>query len=482
VTGKLAEALAQLSRMAELEAQHAAAMKRIGELERRLYGRKSEKMPSPAKELRKTEPPEEAEARRLKALETRREHAALKEKLRKETVLHKVPDEAKACPKCGGTADRGIGDGKHSTIIDYVPGHFVQREHIQQTLACRCGQYIATAPPPPRALDKSLYGASFVAYVVTMKCGDSLPLYRLAKQFQRIGVPIVRSTLHDLFHGAAAKLEGLWKRLLELIRQAGIVQADETPILMQRPNKRGYIWVFLADNLIAYRFSGSRSGETAAGVLGGTSGTLVVDAYTGYNAVTQPEGRERAGCNAHMRRGFFDALGSAPVEARHALDLILELYRVEHEAKARNLVRTQAHLELRQTRSRAVMDTLHAWLVEEQPKHLPKGPLGEAIKYALNQWTALTRFLDDVNIPVDNNRSEAALRVIALGRKNFLFVGDEDTGENLAGLYSLVATCEANGKDPIAYLEDVLLRVDTHPASRIDELLPHRWTPPAAPS
>src|SRR5204863_7691906 len=155
---------------------------------------------------------------------------------------------------------------------------FIQGEQVQETRACRCNQYLAVAPPPPSALDKSVYGAGFVAYVVTMKCGDSLPLYRLAKQFQRIGVPIVRSTLNDLFHGAAGKLEALWKRMLQLIRQAGIVQADETPMLMQRPNKRGYIWTFIAENLIAYRFSGTRSGETAAAVLGGTAGTLVVDA------------------------------------------------------------------------------------------------------------------------------------------------------------------------------------------------------------
>jgi transposase len=315
-----------------------------------------------------------------------------------------------------------------------------------------------------------------------MKCADSLPLYRLAKQFSRMGVPIVRSTLNDLFHGAADKLSPLYKRLLQLIAAGWIVQADETPMLMQRPNRKGYVWTFLSDNLIAYRFSGSRSGDTPSDVLGGTRGTLVVDAYTGYNAVTRPEGRDRGGCLAHVRRGFFDAFGSAPLEARHAMDLILAVYRVEHEATARHIVRTPEHLALRQSRSRLAMDEFHAWLLEEQPKHLPKGPLGEAIRYAINQWPALIRFLEDARIPVDNNRAEGALRVVALGRKNFLFVGDEDTGENLAGLYSLVATCEANSVDPIAYLQDVLLRLDDHPNSQLDDLLPHRWRLPNEPA
>jgi len=289
---------------------------------------------------------------------------------------------------------------------------------------------------------------------------------------------MARSTLTDLFHAAGEKLEPLWKRLLAIIAQSAIVQADETSLKMQQPNKRGFVWTFLAEDLIAYRFAADRSGETPLQVLGGTQGTLVIDGYTGYNRVTDVNGRERAGCLAHVRRKIFDALGTAPVEARHGLELILEVYRVEHEAKARKIVRMPEHLVLRQTRSRAAMERLHGWLVDEQPKHLPKGPLGAAISYALNQWERLLCFLDNVNVPVDNNASESALRVVALGRKNFLFVGDVEAGEHLATLYSLVATCEARDIDPVAYLKDVLMRVDTHPASRIDDLLPHKWSPP----
>jgi transposase len=311
-----------------------------------------------------------------------------------------------------------------------------------------------------------------------MKCADSIPLHRLAKQYQRLSIPMARSTLTDLFHRAAEKLQPLWKRLLAIIAASEIVQADETSLKMQRPNKRGFVWTFLADDLIAYRFADSRSGDTPLQVLGGTSGTLVVDGYTGYSRVTDVDGRDRAGCLAHVRRKIFDALSSAPTEARHGLELILEVYRVEHEAKARHLVRSSEHLAMRQTRSRAAMDQLHGWLVEEQPKHLPKGPLGSAISYALNQWERLLCFLDNVNIPVDNNASESALRIVALNRKNWLFVGDVAAGDHYAILASLIATCEARDIDPVAYLKDVLMRVDVHPASRIGELLPHNWAPP----
>lgn len=462
----------------ELSDKLAAVTQQLQSLERRVLGPKSEKMPPPADELRRSESPEDAEERRLAALERRRERAALREKLRSETVIHHVDADAAACPKCGGVADRAVGEGKRTTVYEYVPGYFVRQEHVQEKRACRCGEYIATAEPPPRALDKSLYGPGFIAHLIVMKCADSIPLYRLAKQYQRLGIPMARSTLTDLFHGAAEKLAPLSERLLQIVARSDIVQADETSLVMQRPHKRGFVWTFIAENLIVYRFSADRSGQTPVAVLGGSAGTLVVDGYTGYNRVTDVEGRMRAGCLAHVRRKFFEALEAAPTEAKRVMDLILDVYRVEHEAKARGIVRSREHFELRRTRSRAAMEMLHGWLLDEQPKHPPKSPLAVAIHYALNQWQALTRFLDDARIPVDNNRSESALRVVALGRKNFLFVGDEDGGAHLAGLYSLVATCDANQVDPVAYLKDVLLRVDTHPASQIDELLPQNWSPP----
>jgi transposase len=153
------------------------------------------------------------------------------------------------------------------------------------------------------------------------------------------------------------------------------------------------------------------------------------------------------------------------------------VYRIERAALDNDVLGTPQHLEMRQTASRAVMERFKSWLDVERTRHPPKGPMGDAIGYALNQWDALTLFLTDPHLPIDNNASERALRVAALGRKNFLFVGHDEAGENLAGLYSLVATCEANDVNPVAYLADVLLRVQTHPAARIDELLPHNWSP-----
>lgn len=465
--------------LVEVRAQLAAVMAAMAALERRVLGPKSEKTPPPAKELRKGESAADAEARRQAALERRREHAALKEKLRAETVIHYLEAEQRQCPSCGGAVDRPLGAGKQTHLYEYVPGHFVRQCHVQETAACRCGQFIATAAPPARPIEGGHYGAGVLAHIAVTKCADATPLHRLAKQYQRLGIPMSRSTLTDLFHAAAAKLAPLSQRLIQLVAQSEIVQADETSLVMQKPFRRGFVWTFLTDELIAYRFAPDRSGETPRAVLGGTRGTLVVDAYTGYNRVTDVDGRSRSACLAHVRRRFFEALSQQPVAARRALDLILDVYRVEHEAKRHDIVRTSAHLELRRTRGRAAMAAFLAWLEEHKDTFPPKSALGQAISYARNRGDTLTRFLDDVRIPLDNNASERALRIVALGRKNFLFVGNPDCGDNLAGLYSLIATCDLHDVDPLEYLREVLLRVDTHPASRIDELLPHRWTPPA---
>jgi transposase len=445
-------------------------------LERRVLGPKAEKMPTVTSTLKHERSEEEIEAAREAALARRRERQAQREKLRKETIIRHVTDEEKHCPRCGGTQFAPLGDGRKTTVYEYVPGYFVRQEYVQEKLACRCGGHIVQAPPPPKPIEKGRYGPGFLAHLVTMKCGDSIPIHRLAKQYERLGIPMSRSTMNDLFHASAASLAPLADRLVQLVAGADVVQADETSMKMQREDKRGFVWAFLAGNLIAYRFAADRSGKTPAEVLGGTKGALVVDAYTGYNRVTDVDGRERAGCIAHARRKFFEALVMAPGPAKTAMDFILDTYRVEHEALARGIVRTPAHLALRRERSRPVMDRFHDWLVAEQGLHPPRSAIGVAIGYALNQWQPLTRFLENECLPVDNNASERALRVVALGRKNFLFVGHEEAGANLAGLYSLVATCDANGVEPVEYLTDVLMRVQTHPAAKIDELLPHRWT------
>ena len=438
-------------------------------LKRAVFGKKSEKMPPMSREAARA--PTRAETTKKRA-----ERALEKQKLVTEDVEHKVPDDKRECPACA--SDAKPAGTKESIELEWVNGFFRRRRHLRETLACACGDYIITADAPDRVFDRTQYGPGFVAHLVVQKCADSIPLYRLEKQFARTGISISRSTMTDLFHRAGSALEPLVDRIAELVRESDLVLADETPHRMQSTAKTPYLWTFVADKLVLYRFAADRSGLTPEKVLGDSKGILVADAYSGYNAVTTPERRERAGCLAHARRKFFDASLLSP-DAAFALDVIRDVYIVERDAKDARVVGTDAHLAMRRARSLPLIERLAVWLDEQSTRHLPQGPMGKAIAYAINNWPELTRFLGNPKIPPDNNRSEAALRVAALGRKNFLFVGHEEAGQNLANLYSLVATCEANGVEPTAYLADVLMRVSSEPAAKLDELLPHRWAPRA---
>jgi transposase len=468
------------SSLAAMTERVAALEATLTKLQRHVFGQRSEKMPPVKEELRKqgfiqTDP----EA----TLAKRREHLEAKQALVAREIVHEVPAEKKVCAKCG-CVFRKIGKGRRTTIFELVPPTIERQVHVQDVERCQCGETIVTADGPPKAFEKAGYGPAFLANTVVAKCCDSIPLTRLSTQYARSGLRVPRTTLISHFGRVAVELAILSNRLIELVPEIEIAHADETPtrVLDTGKTRRAYIWTFLGTTkddkeIVAYKYSPSRSGETAAKVLGKSAGKLVVDAFGGYNIVTLPDGRIRIGCLAHTRRGFFDALGDDASAARTALDYILEIYKVEERAKETGIAGTAEHLALRQQISRKVMDDFKAWLDAEKPKHLPKGPMGAAIGYALNQWETLIRFLDDARVPVDNNKAERALRAAALGKRNWLFVGNDKAGENLAGLYSLVATCVANGVNPAAYLTDVLVRLGTHPASRLDELLPQNWTP-----
>jgi transposase len=345
--------------------------------------------------------------------------------------------------------------------------------HVRETLACPCGQHIVAAQGPERVGDRVQYGPGFIAFIVVAKCGDSIPIYRLEKSFRRLGIPVARSTMTDLFHRAAELLAPLVVRMLAFVRAAPVVRADETSITMLGTEKRAFMWAFLCDEpapIITYRFSPSRSGDTPANVLGGSTGALVVDMYTGYNQITAPGGRTRAACLAHARRHLFAALATAP-EVRHALDLIRDVYVVEHEAKRLGAHRrapghAPGALQTHHGGAQGLAHGATRGLPAEEPARLRD----RLRPQQLDSADPLPRRREDP--PPDNNASESALRVVALGRTNYLFVGNEDAGNNVAGLYSLVATCEAKGVNPLDYLSDVLLRVRDHPAAEIDDLLP----------
>lgn len=460
----------------------AAMNSELEALKRHVFGKRSEKMPPMAGEVKRSRVDDGSAA--AEGEKKRKENREARKLLTKKRVDHKV-NRTCLCPKCGRSGDefKQVGKGQQTGVYEYIPARFEMQEHFQETLACPCGEHMVTAPGPIRVVDGGSYGPGFIANLLVSKGADSIPFYRMEKQFKRLGIDVARATMVGLFHKTIERcLTPISRHILNLIRTSQVVLADETTMgMLEKPDTgkagKGYVWTFISGNLIAYRFSATRSGETPLRLLGGTLGTLVVDAYSAYNKVCSPESRTRAGCLAHVRRKFFDALATAP-EAQHALDQILQLYIVEHEAAEKGITRTPAHLALRKSRSAPIMAQFRIWLDEQDGRYLPKGSMGKAISYAIDNWEALTQFLKSEQIPLDNNQSERALRVVALGRKNFLFVGNEDAGANLASLYTVLATCEANGVNPLHYLMDILPRVQDHPNSRLDELLPQNWRPP----
>jgi transposase len=462
----------QANRIAKLEHD-------LAQMKKALIGPKTEraKMPRLPKKKAKAE----------ETVAKRRENAAAKAQTQSLRIEHKVPPEQRTCPHCKNTKLKPVGDGRTTSVWEFVPASFVRHDHVQEVLKCRCGDYVVTAPGAPKVVEKGRYGASFLAHIAVAKCGQHLPIYRLEKDFRRHGFPLARSTMNELLHRASEITRPIWIRILDDIKVRLVVQADETRMRMQDDGngkpKNGFVWTFVAKDDdggtdVALVFAGDRSGETPRRILGGTKGYLVVDAYSGYNSIAEVSTRERAACHAHLRRYFHDALATAPV-AQEAIDLILELYRVEHEADEKELTE-DARLRLRRRRSPVARAKLKKWLDDQKGRHPPKSPIGVAINYGLKRWNDLGRFLDDGRVPLDNNASERALRPIALGRKNYLFVGDFDAGVSIAGLYTLIATCEARGVNPLAYLTDVIARVQDHPADRLDELLPGAWAAAAA--
>ena len=476
---------AELDHLEEERRQQAEVMEamkaELDALKRHVFGQRSESMPSVDRELRRKGKTKKDPA---KEQQRRKDNKDKKAALETEDIDQTVDRDAEPdCPKCGKAADSfvPVGEGRETVVFEYVPAKFIRRKHHRQVLACTCKEHIIVAKGPVKLGEGGgNYGPGFVAHLMVSRALDAIPFYRMEKQFKRLGIPMARSTMVNLFHRYATDLKPLVDLLTAQVAAAEAVLADETPHKMQvkgdtGKHGKGYMWVFIAGDKVVYRFAPSRSGETPREILGGTTGTLVVDAYTGYNSVSGPEGRARAGCMAHARRRFYDAFKAGHEEAQAALDYILQLYHPEHDARAQGLARKPEHLAMRKARSGPVMERFHEWLTANQGLYTPKGPMGGAIRYALNNWDALREFLKSEQIPMDNNESEAALRIVALSRKNSLFVGHDEAGENLARVLTIGTTCEMAGVNPLEYIADVLLRIQTWPQERLAELLPAAW-------
>jgi transposase len=394
------------------------------------------------------------------------------------------PDEAdEPCPECGKSR-RKIGE-EVSEILEYQPASLVVHEHHREKWACPDGCCkIAIAPPAPRPVDKGLCGFGLMAFILTSKYADHLPLNRQVGMLTRHGVVLGTSTLSDWVAQGAAQLEPIVEAMARQLRQAPAIHTDETGIPVRMPDRKhchkGYLWVYQSlDDLgqaghCVFVYTPTKHGTGPKDMLGGYTGKVIADAASGFDQLFGEGGATETGCWAHTRRKFYDARSFARADAAEALALIKKLYRIERTADRRKMSMDQ-RLELRQSESTPIVEEFRQYLERIRPLYPPSSPLGKAITYATNQWPALNTFLEFGLLPMDNNAAERALRAPVVGRKNWMFAGSEDGARRAATLFSLVASCRLHGVDPWAYFDDVLRRVQTHPAKRVNELTPKAW-------
>ena len=383
-----------------------------------------------------------------------------------------------------GQAFKRIGE-EVSEQLDCVPAQFFVLRHIRSKYACACCQPVQAAPMPAQMIDKGIPAAGLLAQVTIAKVDDHLPLYRQTEIYARSGVHIPRSSMAQWLGICGVRLAPLAAALKDFILSHGVLHADETPVALLAPGrgktKKAYVWVYRTTNFVTrravlYDFTLSRAGDNPRRVLGEFNGTLVTDDFSGYHALHR-QGITAAFCMAHARRKLFEAneLNDSEI-AGQAVAWIAKLYEIEREVKD---LGDEDRLLARQQRSKPVAHALHTWLTTQRLLLVRADATARAIDYSLSNWSALTTFLDDGAVPIDNNAAENAIRPLAVGRKNWLFVGSQLAGERAAVLMSLIETAKLNGHDPWAYLKNVFERLPTLKNRDLAQLLPHNWRPPS---
>lgn len=400
--------------------------------------------------------------------------------LPRDEVVADLPDADKHCDVCGG-AVKCIGQ-LESTQFDYIPAKLRVRVTVRPKYACKdamCGSAPKVAAMPPQPVDKGKVTAGLLAHLCVSKFLDHIPLYRFRKILLRQGVNLPLSSLVDWCAQVSALLTPLYDLLIQSVISTDYIQTDDTYALVRQPGQKhriqGHLWVYrtgAGPPYTVFYFTPHRRGEAPQTFLSTFRGYIQADAYKGYDALFKTGDRIGVGCWAHARRGFDESIRTAPTAARRALEQIAEFYRLEKDFAA---LSPEHRKGARDALTAPLLEKFHTWLMEQSGQVIPKSPLGKAIRYTLNQWNALVRFLEDGRLQIDNNSVERDLRGVALGRKNWMSLGSDTGGVTAAVAYSLVVSAVLNGIEPTAYLTDVLTRIRTIPRERLPELLPDRW-------
>ena len=512
----------------ERDRDNAELRQRLDLLIRRLYGPKTERFdpnqPLLFVDAEQTPPetpaaPAEPEAPASKRKARPHGRRRLSDKLPRRPDHHELTEAQRICATCGTPRiDIGVDTSEQ---LDYEPAVFFVKQHMTHKYLCPCcatkeaaseamptrtaeavtanaepappidatgvalvgsAPLIVSASRPALLLPKCLAAPGLLAYFIVSKYTDHLPLYRLEHICARHGLELTRSTMCDWLAACARALRPLYERMVARVLQSRVIHTDDTPVKIQDPKpggtETGRFWVYggdLAHPYNVFDFTPNRKRDGPQQFLKGYSGYLQADAFSGYDGLYLPDpgaGQPRiieVACNAHARRKFVDAKGSDELHACQALAYYGQLYDIERHAK--DLDEAQ-RLRMRQDLAVPILEKFNAWLDQQKQDALPKSPLGEAVTYALNNWTALVRYTEKSFLAIDNNVAEREMKRIAIGRKNWLFVGTENGGHTAAALASFTSTCRRLEIDPWAYLKDVITRLPLTPADQLDDLLP----------
>jgi transposase len=440
--------------------------------------------PGLAAEIARSENEErEAERKSRGERERRGPHGRnrLPEHLPVERIEIHPPESLRTCACCG-EAMVAIG-AETSKQLDYRPASLVCVETRRIKYACRCEQGGVVVPSRgdgagAPVIEKGLAGPGLLAHVVVGKYADHLPLNRLEERFAREGVHLAKSTLCDWVAQVADLLAPISSAMAKAMLSSHRIHTDDTGIavLAKGATQKGHVWTYLDDDHVVFRFTSRRKSDGPREFLRGYKGYVQADAANLYDRLFADGGSDgeaiEVGCWAHARRRFFDAQVTDRERALVGLGFIKKLYEADRVASRAPPIR---RTEERRRLAEPVLDAFKAWLDAESLVALPKAPIADAIGYARNQWDALTRFVEDARLKLDNNAAERQLRRVAVGRKNWLFAGSKEGAERGCVLYSLIASCKLHGVNPFEYLRDVLVRVGNHPARDVLALSPKGW-------
>ena len=469
----------------------------IEKFRRMIFGRKSEKLTGELEQLEfrleeletaqaaeeaaqaATEPAQTDSPRADSKRRTRPSRKPLPEDLPREVVTH-LPPHAN-CPDCGGVM-RQFGEDV-SEQLERIPATYKVIRHVRPKFACAACERVIEAPAPARPIDNGLPGPGLLAHVLVSKYADHLPLYRQSQIFAREGVDLERSTLAGWVGASSQLLAPLVDEIKKHVFSASKIHADDTPVPVLAPGngktKTGRLWTYVRDDRPAgystapavwFAYSEDRKGEHPRRHLKDFKGALQADAYSGFHHLYGGGAIYEVACWAHARRKLYDIhVVHASPTTTEGLARIGALYGIEEQIRG---MPAEVRASVRQQRARPLLDELHNWMEKALRSLSAKSETAAAIRYALSHWRALTRYVDDGLLEIDNSAAERALRAVAIGRKNYLFMGSDSGGQRAASLYSLIGTAKLCGLDPAFYLRTVLATISGHPINRIQQLLP----------